>query len=87
MGDARPISERVNRWQGLLKSLPFLSDNTAVGGAVAHNPISVIIPCHHVVGSNGSLAGYVGGITKKIKLQEHKGVNTFVYFIPKSKRN
>lgn len=36
----------------------------AVGGAVGHNPVSVIVPCHRVVGSNGSLTGYVGGIDK-----------------------
>lgn len=40
----------------------------AVGGAVGHNPISLIIPCHRVVGTNGSLTGYAGGIDKKIKL-------------------
>lgn len=40
----------------------------AVGGAVGHNPISIIIPCHRVVGSNGSLTGYAGGIDKKIQL-------------------
>ena len=40
----------------------------AVGGAVGHNSISLIIPCHRVVGSNGSLTGYAGGIDKKIKL-------------------
>ncbi len=38
----------------------------AVGGAVGHNPISIIIPCHRVVGSNGSLTGYAGGIDKKL---------------------
>lgn len=37
----------------------------AVGGAVGHNPVSVIIPCHRVVGSNGSLTGYAGGLGKK----------------------
>lgn len=37
----------------------------AVGGAVAHNPISLMIPCHRVVGSNGSLTGYAGGLDKK----------------------
>lgn len=37
----------------------------AVGGAVGHNPISLIIPCHRVVGANGSLTGYAGGIDKK----------------------
>lgn len=42
----------------------------AVGGAVGHNNISVIVPCHRVVGTNGSLTGYAGGIDKKIKLLE-----------------
>ena len=37
----------------------------AVGSAVAHNPISLIIPCHRVVGTNGSLTGYAGGLEKK----------------------
>lgn len=40
----------------------------AVGGAVGHNSISLIIPCHRVVGADGSLTGYAGGIDKKIKL-------------------
>lgn len=40
----------------------------AVGGAVGHNPISILIPCHRVVGANGSLTGYAGGIDKKLKL-------------------
>lgn len=47
----------------------------AVGGAVSHNPISIIIPCHRVVGTNGSLTGYAGGIDKKIMLLEHEGVS------------
>ena len=42
----------------------------AVGGAVGHNPISIIIPCHRVIGSNGNLTGYAGGLDKKIKLLE-----------------
>ena len=45
----------------------------AVGGAVGHNPISIIIPCHRVVGTNGSLTGYAGGIDKKIELLKLEG--------------
>lgn len=55
----------------------------AVGGAVAHNPISVIIPCHRVVGTNGSLTGYAGGIDKKIKLLAHEGVDVSAFSMPK----
>ena len=55
----------------------------AVGGAVGHNPISIIIPCHRVVGANGSLTGYAGGIDKKIKLLAHEGVDVALYSIPK----
>ena len=40
----------------------------AVGGAVAHNPISILIPCHRVLGSDGKLTGYAGGIERKIEL-------------------
>ena len=54
----------------------------AVGGAVGHNPISVIIPCHRVVGANGSLTGYAGGIHKKIKLLAHEGVDVDCFFVP-----
>ena len=42
----------------------------AVGGAVGANPISILIPCHRVVGANGKLTGYAGGIDKKMKLLE-----------------
>lgn len=54
----------------------------AVGGAVGHNPISIIIPCHRVVGTNGSLTGYAGGIDKKIKLLKIEGVDINKFFIP-----
>lgn len=40
----------------------------AVGGAVGHNPVSIIVPCHRVIGTDGSLTGYAGGIEKKISL-------------------
>ncbi|WP_290776380.1 methylated-DNA--[protein]-cysteine S-methyltransferase [Anaerofustis sp.] len=55
----------------------------AVGGAVGHNPISIIIPCHRVVGTNGSLTGYAGGIDKKIFLLKHEKVDMNKFFIPK----
>lgn len=54
----------------------------AVGGAVGHNPISVIIPCHRVVGSNGSLIGYAGGINRKVKLLELEGIDLSRFFVP-----
>lgn len=50
----------------------------AVGGAVGNNPMSIIIPCHRVIGVNGNLTGYAGGIEKKIQLLELEGVNTEV---------
>ncbi|MDE6742585.1 MAG: methylated-DNA--[protein]-cysteine S-methyltransferase [Lachnospiraceae bacterium] len=53
----------------------------AVGGAVGHNPVSIIIPCHRVVGSNGSLTGYAGGLEKKaalLKLEAGNGENRVV---------
>ena len=52
-----------------MKNTSYMSAQ-AVGGAVGHNEISVIIPCHRVVGTNGSLTGYAGGIDKKIALLE-----------------
>lgn len=55
----------------------------AVGGAVGHNPISIIIPCHRVVGANGNLTGYAGGIDKKIKLLELEGLEMSKFFVPK----
>ena len=49
------------------KRMPHMSAQ-AVGGAVGHNKVSILIPCHRVVGKNGSLTGYAGGIERKIKL-------------------
>lgn len=54
----------------------------AVGGAVARNPISLIIPCHRVVGKNGSLTGYAGGIDKKMALLKLEGVDMSQIFSP-----
>ena len=46
----------------------------AVGGAVGRNPFSIIVPCHRVLGSQGQLTGYAGGLDKKRWLLEHEGV-------------
>lgn len=54
----------------------------AVGGAVGHNPVSIIVPCHRVVGSGGSLTGYAGGIDKKVALLTIEKVDMKQYFIP-----
>lgn len=54
----------------------------AVGGAVGHNEISVIIPCHRVVGANGSLTGYAGGIHKKEQLLELERADMRRFFLP-----
>ena len=55
----------------------------AAGGAVGHNPVSILIPCHRVVGSDGSLTGYAGGIDRKIKLLALEKAPVEAYFIPK----
>ncbi len=47
----------------------------AVGGAVGHNPISIIIPCHRVVGAGGNLTGYAGGVERKLWLLRHEGTD------------
>ena len=54
----------------------------AVGGAVGHNPISLMIPCHRVVGTNGSLTGYGGGIQRKLWLLELERVDMSCFFVP-----
>jgi len=54
----------------------------AVGGAVGHNEISIIIPCHRVVGTNGSLTGYAGGIDKKIALLRLEKVCMDAFSVP-----
>ncbi|MBU5626281.1 methylated-DNA--[protein]-cysteine S-methyltransferase [Oscillibacter sp. MSJ-2] len=58
----------------------------AVGGAVGHNPISIIVPCHRVVGADGSLTGYAGGIPVKKKLLEIEGADLSGLFCPRAGR-
>ena len=55
----------------------------AVGGAVGHNPISILIPCHRCVGADGSLTGYAGGIDKKRFLLELEGADLTGLYTPK----
>lgn len=57
------IAKNIAKKRGIAKM-----SARAVGGAVGRNPISIFVPCHRVVGSNGKLTGYAGGIEKKIKL-------------------
>jgi methylated-DNA-[protein]-cysteine S-methyltransferase len=46
----------------------------ATGTAVGRNPVSILVPCHRVIGANGSLTGYAGGLPRKEKLLQHEGV-------------
>lgn len=55
----------------------------AVGGAIGHNPISIIIPCHRVIGSDGCMTGYAGGIDKKVKLLKIEGAYKDNFSLPK----
>ena len=71
------IADRIAEKRGL----PRMSAQ-AVGGAVGHNEISIIVPCHRVVGTNGSLTGYAGGIDRKVKLLLLERVDMKSLFIP-----
>lgn len=71
------IAEKIAERRGLARM-----SAQAVGGAVGHNELSIIIPCHRVVGTNGSLTGYAGGIDKKITLLKLEGAFREEYFIP-----
>ena len=54
----------------------------AIGGAVGRNPISIIVPCHRVIGANRNLTGYSGGVSTKIKLLEFEGVDCSTFYTP-----
>ena len=71
------IADRIARQNGLSRM-----SAQAVGQAVGHNAISLIIPCHRVVGANGSLTGYAGGIDKKAKLLALEQVDMSSLFGP-----
>ena len=71
------IADKIARQNGLSRM-----SAQAVGQAVGHNAISLIIPCHRVVGANGSLTGYAGGIDKKAKLLALEQVDMSSFFVP-----
>ena len=64
------IAKQIAKQQGVSKM-----SAQAIGGAVGHNPISIIVPCHRVVGKNGKLTGYAAGLNKKKKLLELEQAN------------
>ena len=72
------LAEQIARLYGLKKM-----SAQAVGGAVGYNPISIIVPCHRVIGANGSLTGYGGGIKRKVQLLQLEKVDMTHLFIPK----
>lgn len=63
------IANRIAAKKGVAKM-----SARAVGGAVGHNPISIIIPCHRVIGASGNLTGYAGGLDIKIQLLRHEKI-------------
>jgi len=89
-GIGTPFQKKV--WQGLskiphgetrsygelAKSVGKPAAVRAVGMANARNPISILVPCHRVIGANGTLTGYAGGIERKKWLLEHENVQTFL---------
>lgn len=72
------IADKIAKKKGISKM-----SAQAVGGAVGHNSISLIIPCHRVVGTNGSLTGYAGGIDKKVQLLTMEKADMPAFFVPK----
>ena len=73
------IAETIAKQRGIARM-----SAQAVGGAVGHNSISLIIPCHRVVGANGNLTGYAGGIEKKMKLLEMESIDISGFYVPKN---
>lgn len=66
---------------GKVRNMKKLSAQ-AVGGAVGHNPIGIIIPCHRVIGASNNLTGYSGGLDKKVSLLEIEGIDTSSLHFP-----
>lgn len=72
------IASKIAKQKGISKM-----SAQAVGGAVGHNSISLIIPCHRVIGANGNLTGYAGGIDRKVKLLALEKVDLSGFSMPK----
>lgn len=71
----RSISFGQSTTYGEISQQLEIKSAQAVGGAVGHNPVSILIPCHRVLARDGSLTGYAGGIDKKIWLLNHEKIN------------
>ena len=72
------IAAKIAKQRGLARM-----SAQAVGNAVGRNELSILIPCHRVVGTNGSLTGYAGGIDKKIKLLAMEKADMTSFFVPR----
>ncbi len=72
------IAKKIAKKRGIPKM-----SSQAVGGAVGWNPICIIIPCHRVIGINGNLTGYGGGIKNKISLLKIENNDMSQFFVPK----
>lgn len=82
-GETAPYGEIARRLT-VRRGLNHGVSARAVGGAVGRNPISIVIPCHRVVGANGSLTGYAGGLERKIWLLAHEGAHPERFSVPAS---
>lgn len=71
------IAKRLAEEKGIKKM-----SAQAVGAAVGHNPISIIVPCHRVIGNNNNLTGYAGGLDKKKRLLEIEGIDISKMTVP-----
>ena len=80
-----PYGKTVTYGQ-LAKQFPEPMSAQAIGQAVGKNPLSIIIPCHRVMGTNNRLTGYAGGIENKIALLKHEGLDDTSFKYPKNYR-
>ncbi len=67
---------KTNTYGAICHAIQKPAAARAVGAAVGKNPISIIIPCHRIVGSTGALTGYAGGLDRKMALLELEGISS-----------